>query len=113
MKEYRRQWYSRNRERLRPIHTEATRLWRLQNPEAYRQSSRWSMKRRKDKLTLAQFGVERPTFWLCNICNKPISGRSLHLDHDHKTGLFRGWLCYRCNVNFGWFESRRDRVNAY
>ena len=112
-KEYRRAWYRKNCAHIRPIDNERSRLWRLNNPEKVRQSSKWSCLRRKDKLTLAQFGVERPTFWLCDICNKPISGRSLHLDHDHKTRLFRGWLCYRCNVNFGWFENRRDRVNAY
>ena len=35
----------------------------------------------------------------CAMCPaKPSpTGRSLHSDHDHKTGLFRGILCWRCN----------------
>lgn len=48
---------------------------------------------------------------LCQICNKPekvkhrISGNviALALDHDHKTGKFRGWLCSNCNTTLGRF----------
>jgi hypothetical protein len=29
--------------------------------------------------------------------------RRLCIDHDHKTGKFRGWLCNRCNTAFGTF----------
>jgi hypothetical protein len=34
----------------------------------------------------------------CECCGRV--GR-LHLDHDHKTDLFRGWLCHACNVSIG------------
>ena len=33
----------------------------------------------------------------CAICGD----RSEHLDHDHKTGLVRGWLCRCCNIGEG------------
>lgn len=35
----------------------------------------------------------------CAICRKPESAfkRRLNVDHNHKTGLVRGLLCYRCN----------------
>lgn len=35
----------------------------------------------------------------CAICNKHQSHfkRSLHVDHDHKSGKIRGLLCFRCN----------------
>ncbi len=46
-----------------------------------------------ESLLEAQGGV-------CGICGNPRKegGRSLCLDHDHKTMLSRGILCYRCNA---------------
>jgi len=42
---------------------------------------------------------------LCDICHaEPSGGRPwLYVDHDHKTGAFRGFLCGRCNVGLGHF----------
>jgi hypothetical protein len=36
---------------------------------------------------------------LCAICRRPPpeSGTRFAVDHDHKTGLVRGLLCYPCN----------------
>ncbi|MET9347693.1 endonuclease domain-containing protein [Streptomyces termitum] len=35
----------------------------------------------------------------CAVCGE--TGRRLVLDHDHETGLVRGWLCVSCNTREG------------
>jgi Recombination endonuclease VII len=46
-------------------------------------------------------GPTRPMPDACEVCDRGREGRSLHEDHDHVTGLFRGWLCYPCNTALG------------
>lgn len=41
----------------------------------------------------------------CGICGK---GRGSLLDHDHRTGLSRGWLCRRCNGGEGFAADPTD-----
>lgn len=40
---------------------------------------------------------------VCAICGKPerVAGRRLARDHDHETGVVRGYLCQRCNMAVG------------
>src|SRR5204862_7451311 len=48
-----------------------------------------------DAMLEAQGGV-------CMICKEPRpEERTLHVDHDHKTGKIRGLLCFRCNNAIG------------
>lgn len=37
---------------------------------------------------------------ICGIFEKNLK-RSLCFDHDHETGKFRGWLCWKCNAILG------------
>jgi hypothetical protein len=36
----------------------------------------------------------------CELCQN-VRWQSLCLDHDHRTGKFRGWICTRCNAALG------------
>jgi hypothetical protein len=44
----------------------------------------------------------RPRPEVCDLCaGPPDEGKSLHYDHCHQTGSFRGWLCRECNLMLG------------
>ncbi len=48
----------------------------------------------------------RPMPLVCESCGRPESrkGKRLSLDHCHRTGQFRGWLCFHCNTSLGKLE---------
>lgn len=42
---------------------------------------------------------------VCEICGKTdLSGRDLHVDHCHKTKVYRGILCRKCNAGIGFLQ---------
>jgi hypothetical protein len=51
----------------------------------------------------------RPAPDRCECCGKP-DKRHLNADHDKTTGLFRGWLCFACNVGIGKLGDNYDGV---
>ena len=57
-----------------------------------------------DKLLEKQGGV-------CAVCKTPPkSGKSLHIDHDHTTGLVRGLLCFRCNFGLSYYREDKQII---
>lgn len=58
------------------------------SPDAARKYSREYYHHNKPKRTVS----------VCDVCKKE---KPLCWDHDHKTGLHRGWLCHGCNVGIG------------
>lgn len=47
----------------------------------------------------------------CAICTNPFQGTPF-LDHDHKTGKVRGFLCSACNSALGLFADDTKRLQA-
>jgi len=106
-KEYNKQYYLKNSEEQK----EYQRQWRLKNPEYIKQyclknsekRRRWKLKNNYN-MTLEQY-QEKLTeqFSGCPICNITImeTGKTLIVDHNHKTGKTRGLICRNCNSAIG------------
>jgi hypothetical protein len=48
----------------------------------------------------------------CEVCCGVNARTGLHLDHDHLTGKFRGWLCVSCNRALGLAKDDPDLLRA-
>ena len=49
----------------------------------------------------------------CKICGSILNSSrytKLAIDHDHKTGKFRGLLCTNCNTGLGLFKYSKERL---
>lgn len=85
---------------------EHMRKWRAANPELNQTRTRKHAEDNRDRrreLDRKRNGLPHPTRpapTACEICQET-QPRALALDHDHATGLFRGWLCHNCNSSLG------------
>lgn len=66
--------------------------YRARDPERSRAQVRKYINNKLEK----RAGEPRPD--KCEVCGE---GGRICLDHCHKTGVFRGWLCNRCNLFLG------------
>ena len=113
---YHREWYGQNSESVKS----RSKAWKRANPSKRNtnlknwrsrrrflvalQSSRQAAKKHDGmSCTATAEEIEAAFTGKCHICGVPESecDRRLHLDHDHDTGAFRGWLCARCNMVLG------------
>lgn len=102
------QWQRDNRER----YLARLRQWREEDPERKRRSDRESHLKRKFGITQAEYDrLLRQQRGGCAICGdtRP-DGRTLHIDHDHRTGSVRGLLCLSCNQGLGQFKESPARL---
>lgn len=67
-----------------------------------------------------QFGSP-PKNYICPICKRTENEITLTskkkngvwcLDHDHKTNVFRGWICQKCNLGLGNMNDDISRLEA-
>lgn len=96
--------------------------YRLKNIDAYRARGRAQYRAQRARNIEAHrarlrrgAGLPEPTRAAperCECCGGLPNGKnhSLHLDHCHETGRFRGWLCFRCNSAIGKLGDTIDGV---
>ena len=92
-------WVKANRDKRRAGYA----AWRARNLE----------KSRADAHNRKGYPVPtRPRPDACEICGSEPSGRVtvLCLEHCHETGIFRGWVCERCNKGLAIFGDNLDAI---
>lgn len=88
-----------------PLRKASTRRWEKENPEKHRASV---LRRRIRMLGLGDIlntivklvGEYR----CCPLCKRKPEQSRMHIDHDHRTGKFRGLICQSCNIGLGHFN---------
>ena len=101
--------YHQNRDKM----LERERARRENNRERYRERGREWYHANRDRARRinrrARYGVETPLDppTICEVCGDE---GVMCLDHDHKTGKFRGWLCGCCNRALGQAKDDPDRL---
>ncbi len=122
---YRRQWsrnnkpkvaeYSRrNREKHRDAYNARLRRWRKNNPAKSKAIYRRRDLKKSGTTPEAYARLYSKQNGCCKICGA--FSKVLVSDHCHKTGLFRGLLCNRCNSAMGLFNDDPiliGKVQAY
>ena len=80
------------------------REWVKRNPDKY--AAHAIKSRRKVRGQVNE--PTRPKPDACECCGE-IPSKMIE-DHDHTTGLFRGWLCHHCNTGLGLFKDSSERL---
>jgi hypothetical protein len=112
-------WYRKNQKRAiahakrwQQVNAERVREYQRQYRADHAQLFREGHLRRVFDFTGAQYqALLEAQGGGCAVCGRaPRAGRSLHVDHNHKTGVIRGLLCFRCNVGIGHFREDTLRM---
>jgi hypothetical protein len=93
------------------------RAWRIKNLEQFRRSQlKWLCKQGGCTLEEYEQALVQQN-GQCKICGKIPTGNGtsdarLNIDHDHKTGEFRGLICHRCNKALGMVNDSIEILEA-
>lgn len=106
---------SASRDAIRPKLREYAKRKYYENQEASKARGRASYKNNrplKYGISIEQYdAMFKQQGGVCALCGKQNSaGRSLAIDHCHKTGVVRGLLCGKCNVGLGVLGDCSDRL---
>ena len=98
------QWQKDNAERVR--------AYRKQYNASRKSELREGHLKRKFGITLDDFeAMLEAQGGGCAICGRSApEGTSLHVDHDHETGVVRGLLCFTCNGALGMFTEDEEHL---
>ena len=93
------------------FHSKAHHARRMKEDVGYRKAKRASWIKEAHGLTLQEYEEKLIAQGSkCAICGKGLTptGHRTHLDHDHKTGQLRDFLCTNCNRGIGHFQENLD-----
>jgi hypothetical protein len=102
---YAREYYKKNRE---TILTRAVN-WASANPEKLRATIRRRTYGTDGADLLAK---QNGCCAICAVDLSTLSTRNRHIDHCHKTGAVRAWLCGNCNRGIAAFSDDAEKVAA-
>jgi len=119
-------WVARNQAKHDAYHKKYSSKWWSRHPEKgkeYRKKRRfetalWSSEYEARKFSYAKctatVGELEATFTgrchVCGISEEENGGKRLCMDHCHRTGEFRGWLCGKCNRSLGALGDSIERI---
>ena len=78
-------------------------LERRRFSQALSASRKDAKRKRYCPCTASELEIKTAFTGFCHVCRIPEieCNTKLHLDHNHETGEFRGWLCRGCNTSLG------------
>lgn len=88
--------------------------YKLKQLPEYKEGKRASYIKNKHGITLQEYKEKlAKQNYACAICQVklPTQGSATHLDHDHKTGKLRDFLCTNCNRGLGHFQDSVELLN--
>lgn len=90
-------WKIRNKEVVLARNAEKRKVW--QNDPNLREKELKKNKDYRDLRLLKAAGRPKPE--VCEVCGGNHHRPGIFFDHCHSTGIFRGWICDRCNKTLG------------